>query len=84
MDAVTPADKAFLSKAYGINLKLRTDARNTFPPPPSLDRLYEFDERLHELQETVDKLEYILVQHTDMLDGIAHNQAIINNRLTSL
>jgi len=32
----------------------------------------------------MDKLEYILIQHTDMLDGIAHNEAIIDNCLTSL
>jgi len=54
------------------------------PPPSVLDKFYELDERLYEVQETMDKLEYILVQHTDMLDGIAHNQAIIDNHLTSL
>jgi len=53
-------------------------------PPSVLDKLYELDEHLYDVQETVDKLEYILVKHTDMLDGIAHNQAIIDYRLIRL
>jgi len=41
--------------------------------PSVFKKFYELDERLYEVQEIVDKLEYMLVQHTDMLDGIAHN-----------
>ena len=36
------------------------------------------------MQETADNLEYILVQQTDILDGIAHNEAIMDNRITRL
>ena len=53
-------------------------------PPSILGKFYELDEHLYEVQETVDKPEYILVQHNDMLDGITHNQAIIDNRLSNL
>ena len=42
------------------------------------------DEQVYELQEIVDKLEYILVQHTDVLHGIAHNQATIDNSLNRI
>ncbi|KAJ8429357.1 hypothetical protein Cgig2_021328 [Carnegiea gigantea] len=44
----------------------------------------DIDERLYELQETPDRLDYILVQYTDALDGIAHNQATLHNRLTDM
>ena len=42
------------------------------------------DEQVHELQETTDKLEYIMVQHTNVIDGIAHNQVIIDNHLNHI
>ena len=44
----------------------------------------DIDERLYELQDTADRLDYILVQHTDALDGIAHNQATLHNRITDM
>ncbi|KAJ8448827.1 hypothetical protein Cgig2_011448 [Carnegiea gigantea] len=44
----------------------------------------KLDDRVYELQETADNLEYILVQITDILDEIAHNEAIMDNRITRL
>jgi len=42
-------------------------------PPSLLDHILGLDDCVYELQETTDKLEYVMVQHTDMLDGIGHN-----------
>jgi len=38
-----------------------------------MNPFYILDEWFYDVQELVEKLKYILVQHTDMLDGIAHN-----------
>ena len=49
-----------------------------------MNPFYILDERLYDVQELVEKLEYILVQHNDMLDGMAYNQAIMDNHLCEL
>ena len=49
-----------------------------------MNPFYILDERLYDVQELVEKLKYILVQHNDMLDGIAHNQAVMDNHLREL
>lgn len=52
--------------------------------PSLLGQVQALEEQLYELQKTADRLDYILVQHTDALDGIAHNQAALTNHITAM
>ena len=54
------------------------------PPPSLLDHILALHERFYELQEIANKLEHIMVQHTNVLDGIAHNQVVLENHLNRL
>jgi len=62
VDEMPPVDKAYMSKAYGVNMKSHSKASNLAPLPSSLNRFYKLDECIYEIQEMVDKLEYIMVQ----------------------
>ncbi|KAJ8444150.1 hypothetical protein Cgig2_030970 [Carnegiea gigantea] len=80
VDDMTQEELVSVSKMFGQHVKPRLTSPQITCPPSLLDHILTLDENVHELQETVDKLEYIMVQHTNVLDGIAHNQAIIYNQ----
>jgi len=70
--------KRLSPKAYQAQAIPPTNSPTSTPSSSVLDQFYTFDERPYEVQEIMEKLEYILAQHTHMLDGIAHNQAIVD------
>ncbi|KAJ8443469.1 hypothetical protein Cgig2_026256 [Carnegiea gigantea] len=84
IDDMTPDELLRVSNSSGPHVPPRVSSDPSPPPSSLLDQLQHLDERLYDLQETADKLEYILVQHTDALDDIAHNQAIMDNRLNRI
>ncbi|KAJ8431966.1 hypothetical protein Cgig2_024277 [Carnegiea gigantea] len=73
VEDMTHKELVCVSKKYGQHVKPRLTSPQSTPPPSLLHHILTLDERVYELQETADKLEYIMVQHTDVLDGIAHN-----------
>lgn len=73
MDDMSQEELVIVSKKFGQHVKPSLHSPQTPSSPSLLDQILNLDEKVHELQETADKLEYILVQHTDALDGIAHN-----------
>ena len=84
IEDMTPDELLSVSNSSGPPVPPRVSSNPSPPPSSLLDQIQHLDERLYELQETANKLEYILVQHTDALDGIAHNQAIMDNRLNRI
>ena len=84
IEDMTPDELLSVSNSSGPHVPPRVSSDPSPPLPSLLDQIQHLDERLYELQETTNKLEYILVQHTDALDGIAHNQAIMDNRLNRI
>ncbi|KAJ8432235.1 hypothetical protein Cgig2_007636 [Carnegiea gigantea] len=84
VDDMTQEELVTISKKFGQHVKPCLHSPQITPPPSLLDHIVTLDEKVYELQETVDKLEYIIVQHTDVLDGIAYNQAIIDSRLNNI
>jgi len=84
VEDMNPEEITCVSQKHGPNIKSRLTSPQSTPPPSLLENMMTLNEQIYELQETVDKLEYILVQHTDVLDGIAHNQAIMDNRLNRI
>ncbi|KAJ8433093.1 hypothetical protein Cgig2_020589 [Carnegiea gigantea] len=81
---MTPVELLTVSQSPGPHIPPRIPLAQSPPPSSLLDQIQHLDERLYELQETANKLEYILVEHTVALDGIAHNQAIMDNRLNRI
>ena len=73
-----------VSKKFGQHVKPRLHSPQTPSSSSLLAQILNLDEKVHELQETADKLDYILVQHTDALDEIAHNQVVIDNCLNRI
>lgn len=57
----------------GQHVKPRLHSPQPSSSPSLLGQVQALEEQLYELQETTDRLDYILVQHIDALDGIAHN-----------
>lgn len=84
VEDMTQEELVCVSKKIGQHVKPRLNSPQTTPLSSLLDHILNLNERVYELSETADKLEYIMVQHTDMLDGITHNQAIIENRLNHI
>ena len=84
VEDMTPDELLSVSNGSGPNVPPRVSSDPSPPPSSLLDHIQHLDKRLYELQETAEKLEYILVQHIDALDGIAHNQAIMANRLNRI
>ena len=70
---MTPTEKDSVSNRFGQHVKPRAMSQKPTPPPCLLDHILVLDERVYKLQETADYLEYIMVQHINMLDGIGHN-----------
>jgi len=60
-------------KSFGQHVKPHLTSPQSTHPSSFLDHILNLDERVYELQETTDKLEYIPVQHIDVLHGIVHN-----------
>ena len=84
IEDMTPDELLSVSNGSGPHVPHRVSSDPSPPPPSLLDQIQHLDVRLSERQETADKLEYILVQHTDALGGIAHNQAIMGHRLNRI
>ena len=80
IDDMTPAEKASLPESTSSTPITSTP----MPSSSTMNPFYILDERLYDVQELIEKLEYILVQRNDMLDGIAHNQAIMDNHLRDI
>ncbi|KAJ8441867.1 hypothetical protein Cgig2_034126 [Carnegiea gigantea] len=76
--------KIVSQKGLAKHVKLCPTSPKSTPPPSLVDHILTLDECIYELQETADKLEYIMVRHISMPDGIDHNQAALDNRLTRL
>lgn len=70
------------SKRFGPLFKPRLNSSQLYTL--QLGHAIDLDERLYDLQETADRLDYILVQHNDALDGIAHNQSTLHNQLIEI
>jgi len=49
-----------------------------------IDQIYKLEKRAFDLQEMVDKIEYILAKLYDTLDDIIHNQAVMDGHAISL
>jgi len=81
---MNPKEIACMSQKYGPHIKSHLTSPQSTPPSSLLEHILTLDVQIYELQETVDKLEYIVVQQTDVLDGIAHNQAIMDNHLNHI
>lgn len=64
---MTQAEKDSISKRFGQHVKLHPMSLKSAPPPSLLDRIHKLDECVFELQQTFDKLEYVMVQHIDMM-----------------
>ena len=81
---MTQEELVSASKQFGQHVKPRLASPKSIPPSSLLNHILALDERVHELQKPTDNLEYILVQYIDVLDGIAHNQAVIENLLNRI
>ena len=79
---MTPEEKKLVSLQFTKHVKPSQTFPSTTLPPSLLDHILSLDERVYELQDSTERLDYILVQQTDSLDGLAHNQAILRNTLT--
>ena len=84
IEDMTLDEKKFVSLHFAKHVKPRHTSPSTILPPSLPDHTLTLDERVYELQESAGILNYILVQHTNTLDGIAHNEAILNNSLTEM
>ena len=84
IEDMTPDEKRIVSLRYTKHVKPRHISPSTTLPPSLLDHMLSLDEQVYELQDSIDILDYVLVQRTDTLDDIAHNQVILNNSLTDL
>jgi len=73
-----------MSKKFGQQVKPRINSPSITLPPSLLGQVMDLDECLYELQETTDRLDYILVHHTNAPDGIAYNQATLHNLITNM
>jgi len=80
---MTPEEKKLVFLHFTKHVKPRQTSPST-ALPPSLDHILSLNKRVYELQDSTERLDYILVQHTDSLDGLAHNQAILSNTLTTI
>jgi len=76
---MTPAEQVLLPKMGHHLASLKSDSLTSM-----FDKFYELDDRLYAVQEIMDNLEYFLVQYTNLLDGITHNQDIMDNHLNEL
>jgi len=81
---MTPAEKASLPKTHSPWPILPTEPFTPTPCSSTMNPFYIIDECLYDVQKLMEKLKYILVQRTDILDGIAHNQAITDNHFNEL
>jgi len=84
VEDMDPEEIALVSQKYCPHIKYCSTCPQSTPSTSFLEHVMTLDEQIYELQEIVEKLEYILVQHTDVLDGIAHNQAIMDNHLNCI
>ena len=84
VDDMTQEELVSVSKKFGQHVKSRLTSPQITSPSSLLDRILTLDEKVYESQEVVNKLEYTMVQHTDVLYGIAYNQAIIDNCLNRI
>jgi len=84
VDDMTPADLQHVSKHLGPHVKPRLHSPQPPSSPSLLGQVQALEEQLYELQETADRLDYILIQHTDALDGLAHNQVALTNQITAM
>lgn len=73
MEDMTQEELVCVSKKFGQHVKPRLNSPQTTPLSSLLDHILNLNERVYKLLETTDKLESIMVRHTDMLDGIMHN-----------
>lgn len=81
---MTPEEKQLVSLHFTKHVKHRQPSPSTALPPSLLDHILSLDERVYELQDSTERLDYILVQHTDSLYGLAHNQATLSSALTTV
>lgn len=81
---MTQEEQVSASKKFGQHVKPRLTSPKWVLPPSLLDDILVLDECVYELQEITDKLEYIMVQHTDVLYAIAHNQVVLENRINHI
>jgi len=84
IEDMTTEEKKLVSHQFTKHIKPRHTSPSTTLPPSLLDHILSLNEWVYELQDSTDWLDYILVQDTDSLDGLAHNQAILRNTLTTI
>jgi len=84
MNEMSLTETTYVSREYGVDIKFHSKSSKIVSPWTLFNHFFELNDHVYKLQETIDKLDYIMDQHTNMLDGIAHIQAIIENHLTGL
>jgi len=80
---MTQAEKDSVPNMFDQHVKSRPMSPNHLKPLSYWSCSYAWW-AVYELQETADKLEYIMMHHTNMLAGIAYNQVVLDNHLTHL
>ena len=61
VEEMTPEEVTSVSRQFGQHVNPRANSPSITPPPSILGQVMDIDERLYELQETADRLDYILV-----------------------